>query len=780
LREVLLLEDVTMGPEVAPGVDAGVAAAPVAAAAAGGVGVAAGDVGVAAAPVAAAAAAGGVGVGVAGVLGVAAAPVASAAAAGVGVAAAAAPVAAAGDVGVAGVLGVAAAPVAVAAGGGVGVAGVGVDAAPVAATAAAPAAAGVGAARGRRWVKIDNPPKVFGMQTSKHTDASDPNDLAKMYLRLDGLTVDGFAEKFLKLNIGDRIYGYGEGNNKSTLLSPDAILEHIERSLVNYNSDKDAVNANLNARKQARLVTGGKLKRRTDPENKALKATFKFKPYTLCVSKANAAVGPEDAQSNFSGNEMEKLRLYRDTLKHYVAHGYTQVRLVSLAATDFDRIVYDCVSFPLNAEELRVIMTRCLIICCQYGFHVCVWICDGASCNRKLWRNVFTGVNPLGDDPGAMQSYFPHPVTQKPVFFLPDSSHVIKKLGSSLDNENHDIKLLNDDTNEDCAISMKTFCDLWQSFGTDGCPSTFRFHLSDFIKTSLEKKRVGPVERVLCGHMMLDMLSEGIRRAEEYASIVDKNSVEAKRLEKWADVKRFYMPTFVMVTKLRSVFSILNRKSMPGLSSKPSHVHELSIFDEVRTWFLKWRQDSFKRAEDKTWVESGQALGIIKKHEFFFTQEASDDFLLMLTVIPQLVKTYAIQHSPEQWTYILPSHLTTDPLENRFAKIKLGVGHNILGATNVIRVANEIEVCDVNKSTGQHKRKSNSGEHGVNGGVIVAPNVNNDDEEHQRQKAKLCKDQFTPFDVLREEIARQDGLRMDLLSQYEHGVVQGRIVFVRH
>jgi hypothetical protein len=106
-----------------------------------------------------------------------------------------------------------------------------------------------------------------------------------------------------------------------------------------------------------------------------------------------------------------------------------------------------------------------------------------------------------------------------------------------------------------------------------------------------------------------------------------------------------------------------------------------------------WRKESFERARRKTYVEPGKTIGVLALHKYFFTQEASDDFLLMVTVIPQFIKSYTGPKTPTgSYRYVIPRRMSQDPLENRYGDIKLLVGHNKLTPGHVVRAGNTLAV----------------------------------------------------------------------------------------
>jgi hypothetical protein len=126
-------------------------------------------------------------------------------------------------------------------------------------------------------------------------------------------------------------------------------------------------------------------------------------------------------------------------------------------------------------------------------------------------------------------------------------------------------------------------------------------------------------------------------------------------------------------------------------------------------------------------------------YTYFFTQEASDDYLRMLVVVRQYILFYTVQRGSEIfWRFVIPGRITQDFLENTFAEIKLRVGHNGLTAINVVRAVHVIETSRVHQTSSRAvKRKRNTG-------------VNGADEGEGEGDEPVCsiESRFVPFEVL--------------------------------
>ena len=103
--------------------------------------------------------------------------------------------------------------------------------------------------------------------------------------------------------------------------------------------------------------------------------------------------------------------------------------------------------------------------------------------------------------------------------------------------------------------------------------------------------RVGPCFKVLASSKMLDMLTTAIIYSQKY-----KKTGKSK-YKKWEHCIDLYSEYVVIVTKISSVYNILNRRRYPGLSTDPRHIAELDVFDDVFKWFIEWREDCFNNAQ---------------------------------------------------------------------------------------------------------------------------------------------------------------------------------------
>ena len=125
----------------------------------------------------------------------------------------------------------------------------------------------------------------------------------------------------------------------------------------------------------------------------------------------------------------------------------------------------------------------------MFNFNVIAIIGDGAQCNRSFQKKYFID----GDKEDLRMN---HPITKKPIYYISDPSHVVKKIFSSLSSKNRCIHKSVDGKN--CLLSLTSMFSLWISFNDNSGLNRFpSFKTIDFIKNSFQSMRVGPCIKIL-------------------------------------------------------------------------------------------------------------------------------------------------------------------------------------------------------------------------------------------------------------------------------------------
>ena len=122
----------------------------------------------------------------------------------------------------------------------------------------------------------------------------------------------------------------------------------------------------------------------------------------------------------------------------------------------------------------------------------------------------------------------PHPTSEKPLYFVSDPSHAIKKICSSLGSPD---RLIQKSYDGKCyQVSLNLIKNLWLKFQNDSGLNTFScFSITDFEKTSYQEQRVGPCIKVL-GRKTYDMIAEALRRKEVCEQQIIHTSYDGVRL----------------------------------------------------------------------------------------------------------------------------------------------------------------------------------------------------------------------------------------------------------
>jgi hypothetical protein len=229
------------------------------------------------------------------------------------------------------------------------------------------------------------------------------------------------------------------------------------------------------------------------------------------------------------------------------------------------------------------------------------------------------------------------------------------------------------------------------------------------------------------GPKMIHLLEEAFRRNDRFDALLADNNATAAVMAPWKDARVMFEPYKELCEKIYSVYSILNRKQPPTFCTLPTHAHLIQPFIDTKKWFSDWREESHARAARTTYVEPGKQLTMTQKNKFFFTEEASDDFIRMLTVFPQFVAEYGGVGRDGKQRYLICRRFSQDSLENRFAKIKELAGHSKLTQQVVQKASQLSEVIDMHKrsSRSYQTNKTNCGAvDAVHNANVATNNVN--------------------------------------------------------
>ena len=172
-----------------------------------------------------------------------------------------------------------------------------------------------------------------------------------------------------------------------------------------------------------------------------------------------------------------------------------QVRLVSLAGPQFDYCVFQCFSTSMSTTDIYSVINDTLLGVSLFQFTVVSVIGDGAQCNRQFQKRYFTETV-YDNHRNKYDHLMIERINNRPIFYISDPSHMVKKIVSSLSSGNRNIfKSIH---GEERHLSLSSMLQLWLSFNdSSGLNEHPDFKTIDFVKNSFQAMRVGPCIKVI-------------------------------------------------------------------------------------------------------------------------------------------------------------------------------------------------------------------------------------------------------------------------------------------
>lgn len=129
-----------------------------------------------------------------------------------------------------------------------------------------------------------------------------------------------------------------------------------------------------------------------------------------------------------------------------------------------------------------------------FHFTVVSIIGDGAQCNRQFQKRFFN--ESIHDNNGNKYEHLMiDRISNNPIFYISDPSHMVKKIVSSLSSGNRNIFKTVDGVERQ--LSLSSMLQLWLSFNdSSGLNEHADFKTIDFVKNSFQAMRVGPCIKV--------------------------------------------------------------------------------------------------------------------------------------------------------------------------------------------------------------------------------------------------------------------------------------------
>ena len=168
--------------------------------------------------------------------------------------------------------------------------------------------------------------------------------------------------------------------------------------------------------------------------------------------------------------------------------------MVNLAGAQLDYCVFQCFTTSMSALDICHVFKETIAALSLFHFRIIAVIGDGAQCNRQFQKRYF--IDTIGIQNGrSIGNFMTHPVYKKPIFYISDPSHMVKKIVSSLSSNYRNIyKFVNGKNNQ---LSLSNMMHLWTSFNGAGLNEQKDFKTIDFVKNSFQAMMVGPCIKVI-------------------------------------------------------------------------------------------------------------------------------------------------------------------------------------------------------------------------------------------------------------------------------------------
>ena len=158
----------------------------------------------------------------------------------------------------------------------------------------------------------------------------------------------------------------------------------------------------------------------------------------------------------------------------------------------------------MSTMDIHSVISKSLLAASMVHFKIIAIIGDGAQCNRQFQNRFFTKSIKY-DDKVMYDKLMIHRITEKPIFYISDPSHMVKKIVSSLSSNNRNIFM--NVTGNVRNLSLSSMMILWMSFNNNsGLNEQHDFKMTDFVKNSFQAMRVGPCVKVTMNTMNHEQL----------------------------------------------------------------------------------------------------------------------------------------------------------------------------------------------------------------------------------------------------------------------------------
>lgn len=200
------------------------------------------------------------------------------------------------------------------------------------------------------------------------------------------------------------------------------------------------------------------------------------------------------------------------------------------------------------------------------------------------------------------------------------------------------------------------------------------------------------------------MIDRALLYKRRYEDLIDQNNLAgANEFIKYKDADKYEGWREISV-KFSGLFEILN--SFDNRLDTGRYNHNLKYLKDFLIWFLNWKEEciAFRSLSLPSNPTSYQSM------TGFFTNEASEDCITMVSGIIQLTEYYsATRNDLTKPFFLLPRRISQDLQENHFAKIRLSLQHGRMDHKESFAACAKVNLIKEIKSHGRNMRKRNAG-----------------------------------------------------------------------
>ena len=149
----------------------------------------------------------------------------------------------------------------------------------------------------------------------------------------------------------------------------------------------------------------------------------------------------------------------------------------------------------MSTTDIYSVINDTLLGVSIFHFTVVSVIGDDAQCNRQFQKRYFNETV-YDNHRNQYDHLMIERINNRPIFYISDPSHMVKKIVSSLSSGNRNIFKTID--GEKRHLSLSSMLQLWLSFNdSSGLNEHPDFKTIDFVKNSFQAMRVGPCIKVV-------------------------------------------------------------------------------------------------------------------------------------------------------------------------------------------------------------------------------------------------------------------------------------------